>query len=252
MHATLLGVNRLSAVALRYPIRPDLQEWVLPEGTVPESIPHDRLAEHLKLLLVAWAARCDRPLFVARNLAIRWLEDSPQVGIDPDVCVLDPPPPGVERLGSLKLWEPDHHPPSLCIEVVSRNHPHKDYTAIQDRYAAIGCRELVVCDPLLIGPRTLGGPVPLQLWRNDPIGVFERVHFGAGPIFSEVLDAWFLHEGDRIHIADDREGRQPWMTDEQRERAEKERERAEKERERAARLDVERRLAELEARLGGR
>jgi hypothetical protein len=38
-----------------------------------------------------------------------------------------------------------------------------------------------------------------------------------------------------------------WLTREEHERAEKERERAEKERERTARIEVERRLQELEA-----
>jgi hypothetical protein len=261
MHATLSDVNRVPAIAVRYPVRPRLSEWVLTEGTVPESIPHDATAEYLKLVLRAWAARQDRNVWIARNLAIRWVETAPRVGIDPDVCVLDPPPPDVEALKSLRLWLPDHVPPSLCLEVVSQNHPHKDYSNLQDRYAAIGCQELLICDPQLAGAQTLGGPVPLQLWRRDPIGIFERQHFGDAPVFSEVLRAWMSVTGSSVVLSDDRAGTRRWLTPEEhersekehersekeRERSEKERERSEKERERAARLALEERLAALEA-----
>lgn len=86
--------------------------------------------------------------------------------------------------------EARHVAPSLCFEIVSANHPHKDYVAIQDRYAAMGTHELIVFDPLLAGPKSLGGPVPLQLWRREGGGGgFARLHFGKDPVYSEVLDA---------------------------------------------------------------
>jgi hypothetical protein len=229
---------------------------------VPESIPHDTVAQRLKLVLEVWSSRLDRPCKVARNLAIRWLENFPSVGIDPDVCVLDPPPPEVSELSSLCLWKSGHAPPSICFEIVSRNHPHKDYAELQDRYALVGARELVVFDPFLAGPRALGGPLLLQLWRRDRSGVLERVHAGSAPVASEVLGAWLLPTATTLEIADDREGSKRWLTWDElatekhaeatRERAEKERERAEKERERAARLELERRIAEIEAKVAAR
>jgi Uma2 family endonuclease len=257
-------------VALRYAVKPVLEAWVLPEGPVPESVPHDEAAEALKLLLLPWAARAGRPLRIARNLAIRWIERAPLVGIDPDVCVLDPPPPNASDLDSLCLWRTGHEAPSLCVEVVSKNHPHKDYRDVHERYAALGARELVVFDPLLAGPPSLGGPVSIQVWRRDPSGAFERIYAGPGPVFSEVLEAWLRVDQRHLAISDDRAGKRPWRTHEEleraekdferaekereraekeRERAEKERERAEKERERAAREEVERKLALLEQRL---
>jgi hypothetical protein len=259
----------LPGVVVRYPVQNRLDAWVLPEGTVPESIPHDEAAERLKLLLKGWASRLSRPCQIARNLAIRWLETSPRVGIDPDVCVLDPPPPDVSELSSLCLWKPGHLPPSICFEVVSRNHPHKDYAELQDRYALVRTRELVVFDPLLAGPSALGGPVLLQLWRRDRVGVLERVYAGDSPVASEVLGAWLIPTPTALEIADDREGARRWLTwqelaevageeaereraEKERERAEKERERAEKERERAARIELERRIAQIEAKVGGR
>jgi hypothetical protein len=265
MHAKLRAIVSASrpdvaAVAVRYPVRSRLEAWVLPEGTVPESIPHDAAAQGLKLLLQAWAARGPRPRTVARNLAIRWSETAPKIGIDPDVCVLDPPPPNVEELSSLCLWKTGHAPPSICFEVVSRNHPHKDYGELQDRYALVKTRELVIFDPLLAGPRSLGGPVLLQLWRRDALGILERVHAGAQPVLSEVLGAWLHANEGSLVISNDEEGLDRWpsweeqlrlqLAETERERAEKERERAEKERERAARLELERRLAAIESKVG--
>jgi hypothetical protein len=229
------------AVSVRYAIRWVPEAWVLPEGTVPESIPHDEAARYLQLVLIHWAVRSGRDIRIARNLAIRWIENAPRIGIDPDVCVLEPAPPGGDDLGSLRLWLPGHHPPPLCFEVVSANHPHKDYAAIQDRYAAMGTKELVVFDPLLAGPAALGGPVPLQLWRRDASGTFERVHFGDRPVFCETLEAWLVPEGRLLIVKDSLKSEDRWLTGE-------ERERAEKERERQARLDLEARVAELEAR----
>jgi hypothetical protein len=142
-------------------------------------------------------------------------------------------------LTSLRLWEASCVPPVFSVEVVSGSHPYKDYNEVHERYAALGAFELLVFDPLLLGPRALGGPVPLQLWRRDPTGTLDRVYFGREPVFSQVLDAWLSFDGEALVISEDRLGTKRWLTGE-------ERERAEKERERAAREDVERRLRELE------
>lgn len=243
-----------AAVMLRYAVRGAPESWVLSEDPVPESILHDNVAEHLLLLLKAWAVRSGRNVWIARNLAVRWVEAAPRIGIDPDVCVLEPAPENPLGVTSLRLWE-GHAAPPLCFEIVSPNHPHKDYGAVQDRYASLGAKELIVFDPLLSGPKSLGGPAALQVWRRDEMGIFERVHFGGEPGYSVVLGAWVHPVGQFLEIADDRGGTRFWQTAEQHERAEKEHERAEKERERAekereqrARMALEQRVAELEAR----
>jgi Uma2 family endonuclease len=251
----------LPTIELRYRVSAPLEDWVVPEGTVPESIPHSSCTQHIQALLSFWTARTGRPLFAARNLAVRWLETRPSIGIDPDVCLLDPPPPEVESLSSLCLWKAGHVAPPLAFEVVSASHPYKDYVGIQERYATIGTFELVVFDPLLQGPRSLGGPMLLQLWRRGTDDLFQRVYAGAGPVFCETLDAWLGAEDGLLRISRDRAGRDRWLTEQEyeraekereraekeRERAEKERERAEKERERAARIELEQRVSILEA-----
>jgi hypothetical protein len=126
---------------------------------------------------------------------------------------------------------------------VSRHHPYKDYARVQDKYAVIGVEELWVYDPRKFGPRALGGPVVLQLWRRNAEGVLVRHHFSDAPARSELLDAWLLPDASRgLTIAEDANGERPWLS-----LAEQERERAEQERERADR--EHRRVLELEAEL---
>jgi hypothetical protein len=219
MHAILPIMLPPATVSIRYPVRPSLDAWVLPEGTVPEAPIHDEVAEALKLLLRAWASRAPGSIRIARNLAIRWLEAHPTIGIDPDVCVLAPPPEDLDELGSLCLWKPGHRAPTLCFEIVSKSHPHKEYSALQDRYAAMGTHELIVFDPLLAGPHSLGGPVALQLWRRDLSGAFERLSFGDAPVYSDALDAWVIADGRSLFIADDRAGKRRWRNETEHARA---------------------------------
>jgi hypothetical protein len=254
MHATLdreMSEPPVAAISVRYAVRPR-DAWVLPEGPVAESTTHDAAVTRLSLILQAWVREQGGSARIARNLAVRWTQNAPKVGVDPDVCVIRPAPPE-SHLRSLRTWEPGHTVPTVCFEIVSESHPYKDYSSIQDRYASMGTPELVVFDPLLAGPAVLGGPVPLQLWRRDPVGILERLHFGGGPAFCMALGAWLHPCGKTLEIANDQEGRSRWLTGEEREcaekereRAEKERERAEKERERVTRQGLERRVAELE------
>ena len=158
--------------------------------------------------------------------------------------LVEPAPPERGRLDSLLLWLPDHRPPALVVEVVSPNHPHKDYAETPEKCAVAGVAELVVFDPALAGPQTGAGPHLLQQWLRQPDGSFVRCHAGAGAVCSPLLGAWWqpARESRRLFISDDATGLHAWLTGEQTERAEKDAERAEKE----AAL---RRIAELEAEL---
>ena len=240
-----------ASVAVRYDVPVVADDWILPEVPVPESVPHRSIVELVAALLSAWAARTGRDAFVARNLAFRWDEERPRIGVDPDVCLIEPSPPEAEQLQSLLLWRPGHHAPRLAIEVVSRNHPYKDYSVVPDKYAASGVGELWVFDSDLIGSRARGGPHRLQLWARSADASFVRRYAGNGPMLSPALGAWVFapDEGRRLRIADDEACLSLWLTSEEAERAAKDAERAAKDAERAAKDAALRRVAELEAEL---
>ena len=207
------------AVTVRYDVPVVTDAWILPEVPVPESVLHREIVELVAALLAAWAARTGRSAFVARNLAFRWDERHPKIGVDPDVCLIEPAPPEPEQLTSLLLWGAGHHAPRLAIEVVSSNHPYKDYDVVPEKYAASGVGELWVFDPQLVGPRRRGGPQRLQLWTRSADTSFVRSYAGDGPMSSPALSAWALvsESGRRLRnrgrsvrlvaLADERGGR---------------------------------------------
>jgi hypothetical protein len=100
-------------------------------------------------------------------------------------------------------------------------------------------RELWIYDPMLEGPRSRGGPQLLQVWRRSESGSFERIHAGAGAAFSPALQAWLhpepsrLPSGARLNISSDAEGRERWLSNEERAHLAEQRARAERERARA-------------------
>ena len=235
-------------------------KWLIGEP-VPEAAWHDRAVELLKALLEHWLARTRRDAAVFRNLAVRVRSDKPKVGFDPDLLVVSPAPPGARDLSSLRLWAPGHAVPSLVIEVVSPGHPYKDYAETPDLCAALGVDELLVFDPTLVGPKALGGPQRLQVWRRTDQQTFERVSSGEGPFFSRFLGGHLIavEDGRRLRIADDEGGLRLWPTPEEAERdlleaerASAQAERAAKEQERAAKEHALARVAELERELAKR
>lgn len=243
-----------TSVDVHYRVDRSREDWVLPEETVPESRPHDLTIDLVKALLAEWVARTGRKAQVGRNLAVRWDRAHPSVGVDPDVYVVEPPPPEGDEVESLLLWTPGHHAPLLSIEVVSASNAVKDYSISPDKYAACGTGELWVFDPKLAGPRAHGGPVRLQIWTRRPDGSFERSYAGEGPAYSPTIDAWLfaVEEGHRLRIAEDAEGTRWWMTALESERAARQAERTAKEAERTAKEAALTRIAELEAELRGR
>jgi Uma2 family endonuclease len=233
-----MATTDIARIMLRYEV--STRDWRLPEEPVPESQPHDLAVDLLKAILLHWVATTARDAQVARNLAVRWEERQPQVGIDPDLCVIAPAAPEGDDLTSLRTWLPGHTAPQLAIEIVSESNARKDYVTAPDRYAACGVGELWIFDPKLVGPAHLGGPHRLQVWRRAEDGAFERVFAGPGPTFSPFLGAWVfaVDEGRKLRIADDRDGTAWWPTGEEHERAAKEAALA--------------RVAELEAKLAHR
>ena len=214
----------LASSELRYALPGFSERWTISEEPVPESAWHYECLELLKALLVAWVNRSGRGAYVYRNLALRVRADLPNVGFDPDLMLVEPAPPERGRLDSLLLWRSDHHPPKLVVEVVSPNHPHKDYAEIPEKCAVAGVAEVVVFDPTLAGSRTGAGPHLLQQWLRQSDGSFVRSHAGSAAVHSPLLDAWWQPARERRHlsVSDDAPGRNAWLTGEQSERVEKE------------------------------
>src|SRR5260221_12933436 len=134
--ASFAGESRNAGVVVRHRVPGFSARWTIPEVPVPEAAWHDRTLELLKALLDHWATREGRDRAVFRNLAIRVAGSEPRVGFDPDLCIVEPSPPGAAELSSLRLWEPGHAPPALVIEVVSPGHPYKDDLEVPDQCAA--------------------------------------------------------------------------------------------------------------------
>jgi Uma2 family endonuclease len=238
-----------ASVTVRYGVHEARREWELTEPTMPESVAHDEAVTELKASLELWAKRTESAR-VVRNLAIRWSKQNPRIGVDPDVAVLSPPPPEGRGLRSVRTWVAGHTAPRIAVEVVSETKPRKDYVLVPDKYAASGTRELWVFDPLLVGPRSHGGPFRLQVWSRDEAGALSRVYAGEGPAWSAELGAHLVvvDGGQKLRIADDTEGARLWPTHEEAERRAKEGEsRAKRDAQRRAK-DAQRRASEADRR----
>ncbi len=120
-------VSASKMIELSYRLTPKTEAWELPEIPVPESHAHNLLVTYLFEVLSAWVEREKREALVVRNLAQRWMEAHPRVGLDPDVALIEPAPPDSKQLTSLCTGKTAHMAPRLAIEVVSESHPYKDY-----------------------------------------------------------------------------------------------------------------------------
>lgn len=226
------------------------ERWVLEDDvTMPDSSEHEAAITLMKEVLRAWVARTGRDARVFGNLAVRWTEEHPTVGVDPDVCLVEPAPPEA-RLQSLLTWTPGHHAPTVAIEIVSRRTAKKDYLEGPAKYAASGVRELWIFDPERRGRGWSGGPWTLQVWRRDEEG-FRQVFKGDAPAYSEAIGAWIVvtDAGTRVRVADDPAGERLWLTDAETERARADAERVRADAERARADELAARVAALEAQL---
>ena len=217
----VMPVTSEAFASVRYGVPRWNPAWAVPEVPVPESDLHDDAINYLQAVLKFWAGRSPGNHRVFRNLGLRWVQEEPRAGFDPDLCLIQNAPKEEDGvLSSYALWRPDRPTPRLAIEVVSPSHPYKDYIDTPERAAASGVPELWVYDPLMKGPNVHGGPFLLQVFRTTEAG-YTRVHAGPGPAYSPELDA-FLHPTEtrvasqaKLCISADREGRQPFLTGEE-------------------------------------
>jgi len=195
--------------------------WVLEDGvTMPESSEHRATCEALEDILRTWTQRTGRDAAVFGNIALRWDEAHPAVGVDPDVCVVAPAPSEPD-VRSVRTWVAGHAAPMVAIEVVSRDTAAKDYLDGPPRYAASGVGELWIFDPARHGRGLTGESSVLQVWQRSRSGDLLQVYAGDGPAYSEALGGWLVvtDKGTRLRVSDDEAGTALWPTAAERERA---------------------------------
>ena len=127
--------------------------------------------------------------FIGSNTFFQWVEHHPQVQVSPDVYLLDNVPG--ELPGAWQTWQPGVSPPRFALEIVSVNWK-KDYEDGPERYASLGCRELVIFDPTAVGRRNSDVRRPLIVYRRGEDAGFVQVYGGDGPVFSEEIGAWLV------------------------------------------------------------
>jgi hypothetical protein len=231
------------------------ENWYLADGFMMPIKKETQRREDVIQATFEWHVESmKRDASILANVALRWDELHKGVGVDPDVMWVEPALPPKE--GSVRTWRSGVSPPRVAVEIVSKETASKDYTYGLHKYGASGTRELWVFDPEGHGHTEDGkGPWVLQVWRHVK-NEFRCVYAGDGPCFSRELGAWIVIVDDLLRVANDRAGRDLWLTyrearEQEHARAESERARAESERARAeserARAESERARADHEA-----
>jgi Uma2 family endonuclease len=142
------------------------EHWYLTDDfNMPVTADTQRRENTLQSVFEAHVARHGRDASILANVAFRWDQAHPGVGVDPDILWLEPALPEGRR--SVLTWEEGTGVPRLAVEVVGRDTAHKDYNHGPGKYAASGVDELWVFDPDGFGRRDDGdGPHLLQVWRR--------------------------------------------------------------------------------------
>ncbi|MBK9263702.1 MAG: Uma2 family endonuclease [Polyangiaceae bacterium] len=190
-------------------------DWYIEDDEpVSQSIEHQARERRMQSSLLAWKARIGRDdLVIGCELACRWDESHPGVGVDPDVFVVEEPPRDAHGdVRSLRTWERGHRPPLLAIEIVSYSRPKKDYSQSPEKHNLLGTTELWVFDPELHGHSKEQPPVRLQMFQRETNAELVQTYAGDGPVRSEVLDAWVSVVDNDLVISNDREGKDRWLT----------------------------------------
>ncbi len=220
-----MGMSSRATAAVQWEPSPP-EHWYLSDGfNMPISAHTQRRENTLQQTFEAYLARTERDASILANVALRWDQAHPGVGVDPDLMWLEPALP--QSMRSALTWERGVGVVRVAVEVVGRETAHKDYNHGPAKYGASGTRELWVFDPDGYGRTEAGeGPWTLQVWRRVR-GAWRRVYAGDGPFRSPELAAWLVVQGDLLRVSDDAAGTKVWPTTaEERDRAAEERDAA--------------------------
>jgi len=86
-------------------------------------------------------------LYIAANMFLYYEEGNPAAVIAPDVFIARGVENGQELRRTFKVWE-EGCGPAWALEVTSKKTAREDRGSKMHRYAKLGCRELVLFDPL--------------------------------------------------------------------------------------------------------
>jgi Uma2 family endonuclease len=203
-----------------YPVWPDdLSRWYLPEdddmtlGTLLTA-----LQGHLLPCLRKLLEEQHRDWFVNYEQKMRMDPTDQRVGICPDIYVL-PCQPQDPDFTDWPAYLPGIPVPVFALEAVSPSNWAKDYVESPQKYAKLGVEELLLFDePAMEGKSPASDPYVLQLYRKEKEGVLRRVYAGEGPVYSEVLGAWFRTVGNKLTVTRDEGGTSIVFTYEETER----------------------------------
>jgi Uma2 family endonuclease len=203
-----------------YPVWPDdLSRWYLPEdddmtlGTLLTA-----LQGHLLPCLRKLLEEQNRDWFVNYEQKMRMDPTDQRVGICPDIYVL-PCQPQDPDFTDWPAYLPGIPVPVFALEAVSPSNWAKDYVESPQKYAKLGVEELLLFDePAMEGKSPASDPYVLQLYRKEKGGVLRRVYAGEGPVYSEVLGAWFRTVRNKLTVTRDEEGTSIVFTYEETER----------------------------------
>ncbi len=178
---------------------------------MPESPFHLRVRTALFLVL---DSKLRGKAFVGSDQFIYWDGGDPRACLAPDVFV---------RLGgpftlpkTFRTWE--HGAPQLAVEILSASDARdRDQEGRLERYRRCGVSEVVVFDPELGGPE-------LRIFDWEEGDLVERDLTDPEARRCRTLGAYWITERDALlglvlRLADDVEGRQLWLTPEERVRA---------------------------------
>jgi Uma2 family endonuclease len=204
-----------------YPVWPDdLSRWYLPEDddTMTWATLLTALQRHLFACLRKLLEEQNRDWFVNYEQKMNLDPHDQRVGVCPDIYVL-PCQPQDPNFAEWPAYLPGIPVPVFALEAVSPSNWAKDYVESPQKYAKLGVEELLLFDePAMEGKSPASDPYVLQLYRKEKGGVLKRVYAGEGPVYSEVLGAWFRTVGNKLTVTRDQGGTSIVFTYEETER----------------------------------
>ncbi|MBK9265048.1 MAG: hypothetical protein IPM54_35370 [Polyangiaceae bacterium] len=161
------------------------------------------VATKLQAVIERYQASRGIVCFTGSDNFLYWHKGDNKRSVSPDVYILPGLPPDADPRnfarskfeGCWKTWVHDVAP-SLAVEVKAWRNPRKDELQSPLRHDALGTRELIVFDPFLIKRRRKARKRFVVYRRDDAGKLMPVLHTNDRRVYSEVLEAFLVAEGD--------------------------------------------------------